>query len=150
MLVSDRYIKYRASTRGKHASHDRLPLMLFGGIALPLGLLLYGRTAQYHVHWIVPLIGTGLVGFSVLLTVLPTENYLVDAYEKHGASAISAGVILRAVSGAVLPLAGPPLYQSLGLGWGNSLLALISAAFLPFLVMIMYFGDRMLGSHKFG
>lgn len=41
----------------------RLPLGLIGACANPLGLFLYGWTAQYAVHWIVPIIGTAFVSF---------------------------------------------------------------------------------------
>ena len=90
-----------------------------------------------------------MVGFSMLLSVLPTENYLVDVYELHGASAVAAGVILRALFGAVFPLAGPPLYDSLGIGWGNSVLALITIAFIPSLVLLMRYGERIRASRRF-
>ena len=40
----------------------RLLLLLPGIFAIPVGLLLYGWTAQYRVHWIVPIIATSFVG----------------------------------------------------------------------------------------
>ena len=55
--------------------------MLLGAIILPMGLVLYGWTAAEHLQWVAPLAGTSLIGFSMILTILPTENYLVDALE---------------------------------------------------------------------
>ena len=43
----------------------RLPLLWPGAITVPLGLFLYGWTAQYKVHWIVPILGTALLGAGV-------------------------------------------------------------------------------------
>ena len=90
-----------------------------------------------------------MIGFSVILTILPTENYLVDAYETYSASAIAAGVILRALAGAVLPLAGPSLYEHLGLGWGNLLLGFLAVGFVPVVLGLMVFGERVRKSKRF-
>ncbi|OOG00374.1 hypothetical protein ASPCADRAFT_37189, partial [Aspergillus carbonarius ITEM 5010] len=124
---------------------DRLPLMLLGTILLPTGLLLYGWSSHFHTHWIVPLLGTGIVGTSLILTRLPTENYLVDAFNPHGTSAsvLSANATLSALFGALFPLAGPSLYRALGVGWGNSLLAFISLGFLPLFMVLWVYGERL-------
>jgi hypothetical protein len=59
------------------------------------------------------------------------QVYLVDIYTLYSASALAAATILRSLFGALLPLARPPLYESLGLGWGNSTLAFIAVALIP-------------------
>lgn len=148
-LTSDRYIKYKQAQEGVLKPEHRLWPMILGSITIPVGLFLYGWTLAARFQWIVPLIGTAIVGFSMLLSVLPTENYLVDVYELHGASAVAAGVILRAIFGAVLPLAGPLLYDSLGVGWGNSVLAFITTAFIPALVLLMRYSERIRTSRRF-
>lgn len=70
-------------------------------------------------------------------------TYLVDSYPMYAASAIAANVVLRSVVGAILPLAGPPMYGSLGLGWGNSLLGFICLAMIPLPVVFYKFGARL-------
>ncbi|CAG8958213.1 hypothetical protein HYFRA_00000566 [Hymenoscyphus fraxineus] len=148
-MVSDRYMEYKKAKTGASKPENRLLLMVFGSVALPLGLFLYGWTAERHVHWIVPIVGIAIVGFSMLLTILPTENYLVDVYELHGASAVAAGVILRAMFGALFPLAGPPMYSKLGLGWGNSIFAFIAVGFVPVLFFLMRYGEFVRKSRRF-
>ena len=120
--------------------------MLVGAIILPVGFLIYGWTAAKHVQWITPILGTSITGISAALVMLPSENYLVDSYDLYGASAIAANVILRAIFGAILPLAGPSLYNNLGLGWGNSVLALIAVAFIPAVVVLMRYGEQIRNS----
>ena len=44
---------------------------------------------------------------------------------------------------AVLPLAGPKMYDVLGLGWGNSLLAFLALAMVPVPVLLMVHGEKM-------
>ncbi|KAJ5792559.1 bicyclomycin resistance protein [Penicillium pulvis] len=144
-LVSDRYLEYRRRKAGDSIPEDRLPLMILGTALLPVGLFLYGWTAHFHIQWSVPLIGTGIVGFSMLLTKLPTDNYLVDAFAPQGTSAsiLSADATLKALFGAVFPLLGPSLYRNLGLGWGNSLLAFIGLAFLPLFIILWREGQEL-------
>ncbi|TQS33167.1 hypothetical protein Golomagni_06497 [Golovinomyces magnicellulatus] len=100
--------------------------------AVPVGIFWYGWSAEKQAHWIVPIIGTFFFGFGFLWVVMPTQLYLVDAFGAEGAaSALAANVVLRLLFAAFLPLIGPSLYKSLGLGWGNSLLGFIGVAFLP-------------------
>lgn len=45
--------------------------------------------------------------------------------------------------GAVLPLAGPPLYNDLGYGWGNSILGFVALVLVPVPMLFMRFGERI-------
>lgn len=108
---------------------DRLLVMLPATILVPAGLFMYGWTLQARAPWIVPLIGTGLVGFGLAVTMTCTFSYMVDRFGKHAASALAAPICLRNLFGAFLPLAGPILYKNLGYGWGNSLLGFLAIAF---------------------
>ena len=42
--------------------------------------------------------------------------------------------------GALLPLAGPRMFESLGLGWGNSLLGFLALAFVPAPILFSRYG----------
>lgn len=46
----------------------RLDSLIYGAIAIPVGLIIYGWTAQERVHPAVPIVATGLVGFGVMFT----------------------------------------------------------------------------------
>lgn len=70
-------------------------------------------------------------------------TYLVDTFELYAASAVAASTVLRAIFGCVLPLVGLPMYNALGLGWGNSLLAFISLALLPVAFLFYIWGERI-------
>ena len=62
---------------------------------------------------------------------MPTQLYMVDAFgPEAAASALAANAVLRLLAAAFLPLAGPSLYDNLGLGWGNSVLGFIGVAFV--------------------
>ncbi|PWY81883.1 bicyclomycin resistance protein [Aspergillus heteromorphus CBS 117.55] len=150
-LTSDRYVIHQREKRGDaFKPESRLVHLLIAAIMLPPGFLIYGWALAFRIHYIVPLIGTCVAGFSMTLSTLPIETYVVDVYKIHGASAIAVGVIFRASAGAFLPLIGPPLYRSIGLGWGNTVLALIAAIFIPPLGLLVIYGDWIRSKERFG
>ena len=117
--------------------------MALGGLIIPGGLFMYGWSADAHGHYIIPIIATGICGFGLTTTTIPASTYLVDAFGIHAASAVAATNALKYAVGAVLPLAGPPLYRRLGLGWGNSVLGFIALGLIPVPLLLMRFGERL-------
>ncbi|KAJ4268819.1 hypothetical protein NW762_002889 [Fusarium torreyae] len=110
---------------GLGVGYRLLPIVL-GIPLLPIGLFVYGWTAQYKVHWIVPIIFTGFTGAGLIFSFLPTQIYMIDAFTTYAASALAATSVVRSIVGGCLPIAGLPLYSALGYGWGNSLLGFIA------------------------
>ncbi|KAL6242254.1 hypothetical protein RBB50_010802 [Rhinocladiella similis] len=140
--LSDRTVK-RLSAAGEMKPEYRLPPLIPGSLIIPIGLFWYGWSAHAAIHWIMPIIGTSMVGLGVLATFMPIQTYLVDAYQLHAASAIAASTVLRSFVGAFLPLAGPAMYKALGLGWGNSLLAFVGLALSPVSWILYRYGEKI-------
>ncbi|KAL9103366.1 MAG: hypothetical protein Q9163_001578 [Psora crenata] len=147
-VASDKILKYM-SAKGEMKPEYRLPPMIPGSLFIPVGLFIYGWTAEKHIHWIVPIIGTSLLGFGLLATFMPITTYLVDAFTVYAASALAANAILRSLVGALLPLAGRKMYATLGLAWGNSLLAFIALAMCPIPYVFFRYGERIRKSKRF-
>lgn len=80
---------------------------------------------------------------------MTVSTYLVDAYTVYAASAMAANTVFRSLAGAVLPLAGGKMYETLGLGWGNSLLAFIALALSPLPIVFYKYGERIRTSKRF-
>lgn len=134
----------KAIRTGKESEpEDRLPLVIVGGLAMPIGLFLYGWTAEHRVFWFVPIIGTGILGIGLILTTVPVITYVVDLFGQHAASAIAASIVIQNTSGALFPLAGPALYKRIGYGWGNTVLGFIAVAFLPVPIFLLKYGKRI-------
>jgi hypothetical protein len=70
-------------------------------------------------------------------------RYLIDAYTTYAASAVAANTVLRSLVGGLLPLAGLSMYDALGLGWGNSLIAFIALALTPIPLIFYIYGERL-------
>jgi hypothetical protein len=74
---------------------------------------------------------------------MPIQTYLIDAFTKYSASSIAAATIFRSTLAALLPLAGQPLYDKLGIGWGNSLLGFLALAMAPIPWVFWKYGERI-------
>lgn len=142
-LLSDVIVKRLAAKGGEMKPEYRLPLMIPCSAIIPIGLLVYGWTAQFRVFWFVPIIGTFLIGFGMITVFSSVSTYLVDAFPVYAASATAANTVLRSVGGALLPLAGPKMYEALDQGWGNTLLAGISLGMIGMIVMSYKYGERL-------
>ncbi|KAH2977242.1 hypothetical protein KXW58_005946 [Aspergillus fumigatus] len=95
-LVSDAIVR-RAARGGEMKPEYRLPPTILGGSMIPIGLLIYGWTAEYRVFWFVPVLGTFLIGFGMITVFTPVGTYLVDAFPMYAASATAANTVFRSL-----------------------------------------------------
>ena len=66
--ISDRLVKSLTKRSGGSPKPEyRLPAIFIGALVIPLGLFLYGWSAEKEVHWIVPIIGTAFLGGGMFL-----------------------------------------------------------------------------------
>lgn len=157
--TSDSYSKRKAAEADRIAEENgqpkegmkpeyRLPLLPLGSALVPAGLFIYGWTAQYKVHWIVPILSHVLIGIGNLVVFMALQTYLVDCFQMYAASAIAANTVIRSLFGTVLPLAGLPMFATLGLGWGNSLLGFIALATIPVSFALIKYGEMLRKKYK--
>lgn len=148
--TSDKVVTYLANKNGGERKPEyRFPHMMIGAVMIPVGLFWYGWSAEKRLNYIMPIVGTGFIGCGLLAIFMPVGTYLVDAFTIYAASAMAANTVLRSLVGAFLPLAGPRMYETLGLGWGNSLLAFISIGMWPVPILFFLYGERIRKSKRF-
>lgn len=104
----------------------RVPMMIPGALMVPVGLVIYGWTAQYRTMWIGPDIGVAVFTAGVIIGFQCIQTFLVDTYTRYAASAVAAATVLRSLAGFAFPLFAPALYARLDYGWGNTLLAFLA------------------------
>ncbi|GAP85972.2 putative major facilitator superfamily transporter [Rosellinia necatrix] len=119
------YVALKRRYGGVGRPEYRVPMMIPGAVLMPVGLIVYGWTAEYKTHWIFPNIGAFLFSAATIISFQCLQTFLVDTYTRYAASAVSAGTVFRSLAGFGFPLFAPSLYARLGLGWGNTLLALL-------------------------
>ncbi|KAI9725536.1 MAG: hypothetical protein M1828_003024 [Chrysothrix sp. TS-e1954] len=105
----------------------RVPLMLPSTFLVPIGLLWYGWSAQAGLHWIMPDIGAGLFAAGFITSSQTASSYVIDAYGEFSASGMAGTNFARSLAAFGMPLFAPAMYERLGYGWGNSLLAGVGA-----------------------
>ena len=134
------YIKLRDAHQGVGGPELRLPLVIVGGMTLPLFVALYGWSAQAHLSLPFLLFAVGMIGMTMMLAMLPLMAYIVDAFGIYSASALTAVIVSRCLMGTFLPLATVPLVESFGHGWGFTVLGAILLVLLPIPVLVMRYG----------
>ena len=65
-IVSDRRLKAAQARQMGMKPEYRLHIMIPGGFCIPIGLFVYGWTAEKHVFWFVPILGTAIAGAGIM------------------------------------------------------------------------------------
>ena len=88
------------------------------------------------------LASVALLGFTLLLTVIPVSAYVVDACGIYSASAMTGVIVTRCLMGTFLPLTTGPLAEHLGYGWGFSCLGALGLCLAIIPILIFRYGER--------
>ena len=149
--LNDRfYRRLKARNGGVGKPEFRVPLMVPGSVLVPAGLFIYGWSAQYQTHWIVPNIGAAVFAAGTIIGFQCIQTYLIDSYARFAASAVAAGTVLRSLAGFGFPLFAPAMYNALDYGWGNSLLGFVAIGLgLPAPFLLWLYGEKLRSRSKF-
>ncbi|KAH8899862.1 MFS general substrate transporter [Thozetella sp. PMI_491] len=138
-----------ASMKKRHPERDpvpeyRIPHMVLPAIVFPMAMFWYGWSAEYGVSW--PAVDIGVAVFTIgnfMISQAPNA-YILDEFGNYAASAMAAVRMFTYVLGFTFPLFAPQLYETLGYGWGNSLLAFLFYLFgLPIIAMVWFYGPKL-------
>lgn len=131
-IFSTKYYQPRLKARGgKILPEDRLPLVMLGGVLLPIGLFWFAWTSSPEILWVPQVMSAYFIGAGIMLVFSNCLVYIVDIYLSGSASALAANSFLRSAAAAGLPLAGPRMYRILGTPWATSTLGFICVALVP-------------------
>ncbi|KAL8402031.1 hypothetical protein RB596_008690 [Gaeumannomyces avenae] len=171
-----RYARLVKECDGDVPPEARLPPAIIGSALLPIGLFWFAWTNGPEVHFIVPIIGSGVFAAGLVLVFLSLLNYLIDSYVVFAASVLAANSVLRSLFGAAFPLftsrkssmsmsmpctlprmlcANPVLapetemYKSLGIHWASSVPAFLALACLPFPFLFWKYGASIRAKCKY-
>ncbi|CAN9170435.1 hypothetical protein CUC08_Gglean011773 [Alternaria sp. MG1] len=136
------YVKLRGPDGAKGKPEYRLPLSIIGAILLPFSVTAYGWIAEHRLPVLLLLASVALMGFSLLLTVIPLSAYVVDACGMYSASAMTGVIVTRCLMGTFLPLTTGPLSDALGYGLGFSILGALSLSLAIIPMSIFKFGEK--------
>ncbi|KAH7014484.1 major facilitator superfamily domain-containing protein [Microdochium trichocladiopsis] len=137
----------------------RIPFVIPSLILTPVGLLWYAWTAERHVHWAVVDLGIAVFTLANFMFSAGFQAYMLDEFSGGGGGGASAGSgsggntaasataavkLLSYILAFVFPLFAPRMYEVLGYGWGNTLLALLFAGLaVPSALVAWIWGEKL-------
>ncbi|KAE8389001.1 major facilitator superfamily domain-containing protein [Aspergillus alliaceus] len=133
----------KTGTAGSSEPEFRLPPAVGGAPLVTIGLLWFAWTTYPSVHWIVPIIGSGIFGAGVIMIFSGVFTFLVDAYPLYAASALAANSFSRSMFAAAFPLFGQAMFRNLGYQWAGFLLAMITLVLAPFPYIFYKWGAKI-------
>lgn len=142
----DRFYRWKQAEHpdGDQAPEYRLPVIFPGALLAPVGLFIYGWTAEYRVHWIAVDIGVFIAMFGSQISGMAWQAYIMDAYADHTSSARAATQFSASLTAFLFPLFVPTMYRVMGYGWGNTAMAFASLILaIPGPITLWYYGPRL-------
>lgn len=131
IFFQNRYEQRVKRNNGVSIPEMRFEPLFYGAFMSPIGLMIFAWTCYSHVHWIGPIIGSGIFGAGVLYVFIGIFNYTVDAYKKYAASGLACNTFVRCMMGGIFPLFGLQMYEGMGINWGSFMLAMITMLMIP-------------------
>ncbi|WVR03905.1 hypothetical protein IAU60_000904 [Kwoniella sp. DSM 27419] len=149
-LYQDRIYKHLSKRNGDKGQPEyRLVLTQTGMVLMPIGLFIFGWTAQSERHWMGPFVGQYLIGLGLMLAFNTLQNFFVDAFYPYSAAAIASATACRSIIACILPLFTSDMFEKLGWGWGGTLLALVAMLGLPCPLIMFVWGKRLRERYAF-
>lgn len=130
--------------------HERcLRPALIASLLPPIGLFLFGWTSDGNIHWIVSLIGITIYASGTFMVLQCLGLYLPRIYPEYSASLFAANDLCRSVVATAAIHVGIPLYGSLGIGSGVSVLGAMSVLGIPGMWFIYWKGPALRAKSRF-
>ncbi|KAJ5631143.1 MFS general substrate transporter [Penicillium longicatenatum] len=131
VLYTEPHVKRHVAKYGKFEPELRLPVMIFGGCLVPVGLLWYGWTSRSTIPWPSEVCSGVLIGCGMYIIFIQSFAYIVDCYPDRANSAMAANGAVRSIFGASFPLFARYMFENLGVNWVSTLLGIICLAMSP-------------------
>lgn len=112
------------------------------GWLLPGGLFMFGWSLYHNVHWIVPVVGMGVVGSGLSVNMRGCHFYIHDAYPGYFQLTSSICIIIEAIFSGVFPLFARQVFNTLNVHWGSSLMAFIAIVLYLIMCLLAFAGHR--------
>jgi hypothetical protein len=131
VLYTELYVKRHIAKYGKFEPELRLPVMIFGGCLVPVGLLWYGWTSRSTIPWPSEVYPGVLIGCGMYITFTQSFAYIVDCYPDRANSAMAANGAVRSIFGASFPLFARYMFENLGVNWASTPLGILCLTMTP-------------------
>lgn len=128
-------------------------LCLIGSTIFPTALFFFAWTAHKSIHWIVPIIASGLCIIGMLFIFQTVFNYLSGSYPKYIASVFAGNGAFRAMVAGGFPLFAHQMFDRLGpkgfpVGFGTTLIGCIGVLMAIIPLVLIKWGGKLQSSSK--
>lgn len=115
----------------------------------PIGLFIFAWTARESIHWIVPTIGITIYATSVFILMQCIFLYVPSSYPQYMSSLFAGNDFFRSALACGSVLFAQPMFASLGVGQGVSLLGGLSVLGIIGMLLLFKFGAQLRARSKF-
>ncbi|KAG0648233.1 MFS general substrate transporter [Hyphodiscus hymeniophilus] len=122
---------------------------LLASFGAPIGLFLFGWTANSHVNYMASIVGIGIYAGTVYIVILAIFTYIPMSYPPYAASLFASNDFCRSAMAFGAILFSRPMYINLGIGKGSSLLAGLSVLGIIGVWALYFLGERLRRRSKF-
>lgn len=127
----------------------RLIPALFSSFLVPIGLFWFGWTSNPSIHWICSMFAIGIFTVGVFLILQCIFLYVPLTYPPYAASLFAANDFCRSSIAAAAILFAGPMFHSLGVGKGVSLLASLTCACVGGVWALYFLGAKLRARSRF-
>lgn len=142
-FVNKNYVRLLARNNGRAIPEFRLVQVIVGVFIVPVGLFIFAWTTYKRVHWIFPIIGSGIYGGGTILVFNGIFSYTVEAYRLYAASAMATNTFIRATMSGIFPLFGLQMFKALGIHWASTLLGIFACTLIPGAFLLYHYGEKL-------
>jgi MFS family permease len=129
--------------KGVYEPEMRLTLFVLPGILMPVGVFMYGLCTANGMHWIIPTMGSALIGFSIGGVGDIALTYLQDSYEEILPDALIGVAFVRNIMATILVFTITPWFDGMGVYDAFVLLGCISVAFSLLGIPMYFYGKKV-------
>ncbi|EWZ34101.1 hypothetical protein BFJ63_vAg12661 [Fusarium oxysporum f. sp. narcissi] len=113
---TDRFmIRQARHNGGVMEPESRIYAALVGGPIMSAGLILYGAGASAKLHWMVPVVGMGLIGAGIPIAGEVSLGYVTECYSHKAGQATTAMITVRNIIACGMIFATEPWINHNGL-----------------------------------
>ncbi|RDA91332.1 hypothetical protein CP533_1581 [Ophiocordyceps camponoti-saundersi (nom. inval.)] len=117
--------RYDEKGRPIYLPEDRMgENMWLASVVYPLGILLFGWTINYGVHWIVPSIGGFLFGLASMMVFATSTTMLTEFVQKRSSAGVAVNNFVRNILSCVGTVVAAPWLDAIGPGYVFTAVAL--------------------------
>lgn len=125
------------NAESRFAEHFYMAMFIY-----PCSLVMFGWTAYYKLHWMIPLVATFFFGLSSMVVMGTAATYLVDALPGRGSSGIAINNFVRFSLAAISTFINAPMAKGMGYGWMYTFLAILAGVSSVLIFAIKIWGTK--------